>query len=139
MFRTISAIDAGPDQVPHPMPFVHPPRDTGPFVEALVLRAPPQTTLLGTCGLMQMSDYVKLWGEINSVKTKIQTFTLDEVDRTWPGGFGLEVGQTVCYVREFGWDGGQGAVLPEQAGVTMSDLTNVTSYIKTTDWRRILG
>jgi hypothetical protein len=131
--------DASGDEGLHKSPFVHPPTDTGPFVEALVLKAPPRTTLLGTCEMMHMSEYVKLWGEINGVKSETHGLSLYEVTQMFPGGFGLEVGETACYVREYGWDGGEGAILPEQAGVKMGDLTDVASYIKTTDWSSVLG
>jgi hypothetical protein len=88
---------------------------------------------------MQHSDYVQLWGQLQGVRTAIQPLNSDEVVNLWPDGFGLELAQTACYVREFGWDGGEGAMLPEQAGVDMSALTNVTSYIKSVDWSSVLG
>jgi len=118
---------------------VHPPQDTGPFVEALILKAPPRTTLLGTSGLLDFSEYMKLWGEINGVTTKLQPLSVENVVEAWPGGLGIEYAETACYASEFGWDGGEGAILPEDAGVDMSVLCNPTSYIKSTDWSSILG
>ncbi|KAH8898124.1 putative hscarg dehydrogenase [Thozetella sp. PMI_491] len=123
----------------HPTPFVHPPHDTGLFVEGLILKAPPRTTMLGTCSLMLFSDYVALWGKLNNVQTKLLPITLEEIAAMFPGGFGLEVGETVCYINEFGWDGGEGAVLPEQAGVDKAALTDVASYIRETDWSSVLA
>jgi hypothetical protein len=95
--------------------------------------------MLGTCGVMQMSEYVKLWGEINGVRTKLEAVSLDDVDRMYPGGFGIEVGQTACYVREYGWDGGEGAILPQDAGVKLEELTSIESYITNTDWSSVLS
>lgn len=94
--------------------------------------------MLGTSTLLQYSDYVKLWGEIQGVPTKLQRLSLEDVVGMWPGGFGQEVGETIYYTREFGWGGGEGAILPEEAGVDKNDLTDVASYIKRTDWSSIL-
>jgi len=138
VFRFITS-DSSDTSKKHPTPFVHPPTDTGPFVKALVLKAPPKTTMLGTSGLLQYSDYVKLWGEIQGVPTQLQSVSLEEVVGMWPGGFGKEVGESACYTGEFGWDGGEGAVLPEAAGVDKKDLTDVATYIKNTDWSSVLN
>lgn len=88
---------------------------------------------------MRYSEYVKLWGDINGVKAEIKVVSIDDVARMWPDGFGLEVAQTVCYVGEFGWDGSECAILPEVAGVDNSILSDVNSYIKTTDWSSVLN
>lgn len=88
---------------------------------------------------MPFHDYVKLWGQILGLKTKIQSFSSDEIVGLWPNGFGLELAQTASYTRELGWDGGEGAILPEQAGVDLSALTDVTSYIKGIDWSPVLN
>jgi hypothetical protein len=95
--------------------------------------------MLGTSSVLQYADYVKLWGEILGVPAKLQILSLEEVVGMFPGGFGQEVGETACYTAEFGWDGGEGAVLPEAVGVDKNDLTDVASYIKNTDWSPILS
>lgn len=82
---------------------------------------------------MAFNDYVKLWGQTLGLKTKILSLSSDEIVSLWPNGFGLELAQTASYTREFGWDGGEGAILPEQAGVDLSALTDVASYIKGVD------
>ena len=123
----------------YPIPFVHPPTDTGPFVEALVLRAPPKTTLLGASSLMQFEEYVALWGEINGVKATVQSLSLAELEELFPGGLGRETGESAASAREFGWDGGEGAILPEQGGVDLEALTTVEKYINSTDWSSVLG
>ncbi|KAK5046220.1 hypothetical protein LTR84_008363 [Exophiala bonariae] len=137
LFRSFDPIDTG--KAEHPTPFVHPPTDTGPFVEALVLKAAPGTVLLGTSGPMPFNDYIKLWGQIQGFETNVQYVSSDQVVELWPDGFGLELAQTASYVRDYGWDGGERAILPEQAGVDLSALTDVTSYIKSTDWSSVLN
>lgn len=119
--------------------FANPPRDTGPFAEALVLKASAGTTMLGTSGLMQSNDYIRPWREIQGVKTSEQPLTSDEVVNLWLDGFGVEFAETSCYVREFVWDGSQGTILPQQAGVSMDALTDAASYIKSVDWSSVLN
>jgi hypothetical protein len=121
------------------LPWVHPSIDTGPFVEALVLNVLPRMTMLETSTLMLFSDYAKLWGEINNVKIELQPMSIEEYADMWPGGLGIEVAQSAYFAREFGWDGGKGAVLPEKAGVKKGDLSDLTSYIKSTDWSSVLN
>lgn len=62
----------------YPTPFVHPPTETGPFVEALVFKAPPGTILLGTSDPMQHNDHVQLWGQLQGVKTAMQPVSSDQ-------------------------------------------------------------
>ena len=122
----------------HPVPFVHPPNDTGPFVEALVLKAPAQTTMLGTSDLMPFPKYAEIWGRILGVQCRWEALTVEGTQRTLPGTMGLEVGESGLFVSEFGWDGGIGAKMPEQVGVKMDQLTKVEDYIRNTDWTSVL-
>lgn len=128
-----------PDEKAHPLPWVHSPTDTGPFVEALVLRAPPGTTMLGTSGQMSFAEYVELWGEAHGVKTRVNVLSLEDAGGMLPGGLGREVGETGYYIREYGWEGGEGAVLPQEAGVELERLTSPEKYIRETDWSSVLA
>lgn len=121
----------------HPLPFTHPPTDTGPFVEALVLRAPPKTTMLGVSDVMSYPEFVDRWAKFHGVKTRIKYLSVEDLDAMMPGGFGIEVAQTSAYVAEFGWDGGEGAVMPESVGVDKTKLTGVDEYIRGTDWKAV--
>ncbi|KEF60563.1 uncharacterized protein A1O9_02124 [Exophiala aquamarina CBS 119918] len=123
----------------HLPPCVNPPTATGPFVEALVLRAPPRTTMHGTSGPMQFNKYIKLWSQLQGVKTAVQALTSNEAVSLWPDGFGIELAKTACYIRESGWDGAKVPFLPEQAGVDLNALTDVASYIKSVDWSSVLN
>lgn len=120
------------------MPFVHPPNDTGVFVEALITKVSPRTTILGVSSFVKYSEFVKLWGEINGVKAKLDLLSTDDIVRLLPEGFGIETVETACYIRDFGWDGNEGALLPEDVGVDKKSLTDVESYIRSTDWSSVL-
>ena len=104
-----------------------------------MLKAPSGTTMLGGSALLTFSEYVKIWEETLGVKASLQPLTLEEISDMFPGGLGKEVGETIAFVGEYGWDGGEGAILPEKAGVKRSDLTDIVDYIKTTDWSSVLA
>ena len=133
------ASDSRVNATEHLIPFVHPPTDTGPFVSALVLKAPPQTTMLGTCSQIPFSEYVRLWGETLHVQAKAENYPVDEVVKDLPDGFGIEVAETSLFVEEYGWDGGEGAKLPWECGVERGEVMDVERYFRETDWSAVLG
>ncbi len=104
-----------------------------------MLKTPPRTTLLGTSSVMPYAEFVRLWGDIHGVKASLQSLSVEDVDKLVPGGLGREVGETAAYTQEFGWDGGEGTLLPEQAGVGVKRLTDVETYIRTTDWSAVFA
>lgn len=108
-------------------------------MEALVLRAPPGTTLLGTSEQTTFADYVKQWEKVVNLPAEHHVMNLEKMEEIAPGGLGREVGETGYYVREYGWDGGEGAVLPKDAGVDMEKLTTVEKYMKQADWSSVIG
>ena len=95
--------------------------------------------MLGTSSLLSFSDFVELWGRLCGVEAILETLTVDEIDELFPGGHGREVGETMAYVQEFGWDGGEGALLPVDTGVNIGALTSAESYIRETDWNLVLN
>ncbi|KAK6367975.1 hypothetical protein LTS17_010128 [Exophiala oligosperma] len=131
-FKWIGSPSSAPQ---HLLPFTHPPTDTGAFVEALVLKAPPGTTMLGVSDLMGYSEFVDRWAAFHGVEARLDHLSVEDLDAMMPGGFGIEVAQTSAYVAEFGWDGGEGAVMPESVGVDPAQLTGVDEYIRTADWK----
>lgn len=123
----------------HSIPFVHPPVDTGVFVSHLILHSPPRTTMLGTSRLIPFAEYVALWGKTLGVKASVQDVPLEKIIENFPPGFGIETGQSALFVREFGWDGGEGAQTPWDLGVDMTKCMDVERYFKETDWKGVLG
>ena len=88
---------------------------------------------------MSYADYVKLWANTLGVKASLQKMSVDDLVTLFPNGLGVEVGQTVCFVNEYGWTGNTDIVLPEEAGIDPVQLTDVASYIRNTDWSSILS
>ena len=73
--------------------------------------------MLGTSSVMPYGEFVRLWGDFHGVEASLQSLSVEDVDKLVSGGLGREVGETAAYTQEFGWDGGEGTMLPEQAGV----------------------
>ena len=94
--------------------------------------------MLGTCSMIPYSEYVRLWGETLGVEATVEPVTVDDFANEWPGGLGIEAGQSAASAQEFGWDGGVGTILPEKAGVRSVDLTDIADYIRQQDWSSIL-
>ena len=88
---------------------------------------------------MPYRKYIHTWDELNGVESKVREVSIEYVDALFPGGQGREVAETAVFVSEYGWDGGEGAILPAEAGVDVSALTSVEAYIKNTDWTSVLA
>lgn len=78
-------------------------------------------------------------GSASGFNTAVQYLTSNELVSLWPDGVGIELAETAYYVREFGWDGGEEAILLEQTGVDMDAFTDAASYIKSVDWSSVLN
>ncbi|GKT41492.1 NmrA-like family domain-containing protein 1 [Colletotrichum spaethianum] len=112
--------------------------ETGLYVKALV-QAPPGTHLLACSELMTWPDYVKLWSRIQGIPAVFERFTLDDMDKLAPGGFGIEIGEMHAYNMEFGyWGGDPSIVLPADLGLK-GQTTSVEDYIKREDWSELLA
>jgi hypothetical protein len=116
------------------MPLVDVASDLGPCIEALVLRAKPQTYLIVARDSMHYADYVKRWVEIMGVRLTVNRLTTEDLIKMAPEGIGIEFGQMLDYSSEFGWDGGAGALYPKDVGVELDDIA---AYIRNTDWTSI--
>ncbi|KAF7189278.1 NmrA-like family domain-containing protein 1 [Pseudocercospora fuligena] len=123
----------------HPIPFVHPPNDTGHFVHALLLKSPPGTNMLGYSWLASQEDFAKLWGKVLGVEIEIESMSLEKIVKSgMPEWLAREVLASGEYCDTFGWDGGEeGVKSPEEAGVEVSRLQSVEEWIRGEDWSSI--
>lgn len=92
------------------VPWVDTCSDTGKFVRALV-RAPPGKTLLGVSQLITYGEYAKIWGEVNGVPTRFKNVSGEEYGKMLPETIREELLESIAYVEDFGWDGGEPGVL----------------------------
>ncbi|KAH7069710.1 hypothetical protein BKA63DRAFT_579897 [Paraphoma chrysanthemicola] len=111
--------------------------DTGVFVKALLQHAPGKH-VLGFSEMASYGEFWKLWAEIQGVKAEIMELPLDEHFKRLPEPMRKEIQESLCYIREFGYTGGDPKV------VTLADLepgaktTSLKEYIATEDWSSIL-
>lgn len=95
-----------------PIPFVDPSNDTGPFVRAL-LTLDPGVQLYGETALISWSTWLTLWGTIMGKKVKFEQASVDffeeELSKTFPQGFGTEIGEMYEFMGRYGYNGGDPA------------------------------
>ncbi|GJC85351.1 nmrA-like family domain-containing protein 1 [Colletotrichum liriopes] len=78
----------------------------------------PGTHLLACSELMTWPDYADLWARTVGVPAVFESFTLEDMDKLAPGGFGIEIGEMHAYAIEFGyWGGDPSIVLPAEVSL----------------------
>ena len=93
-----------------PQPIIDTTRDTGPFVKALVdLSAGKNVLAYGS--MISWDSWMKLWCEINGVKGSFKSMSLDDFDKSFPGGFGREGGESFVFSSDLGYDGGDPTIV----------------------------
>ena len=110
-----------------PIPFVDPRNDTGPFVRAL-LTLKPGVQLYGETALISWNTWLALWGRVLGKKVKFEQVGVDfyeeELSKTFPRGFGTEIGEMFEFMGIYGYDGGDPACTrKEEVGTTTHRLT----------------
>lgn len=128
------------------IPFVWTQRDTGPLVRALV-EAEPGKSLLGYSELMSWKEYMKVWARVLGLKlagddgSGHKELSVEEAREAIEGPEELktEAVESIQYVQEFGWTGGEPGVLhPKDLGADKY-TTRVEDYISQEDWTPLLG
>ena len=95
-----------------PIPFVDPRTDTGPLVRAL-LASEPGAQLYGETALVSWHDWLRLWGDILGKEVRFEQVSVEafelELSKTFPPGFGTELGEMYEFMGIFGYNGGDPA------------------------------
>jgi hypothetical protein len=97
----------GGDKAIHP--FVDT-RDTGIFVDLLV-RLPAKQDLLGVSEMASYARFMKILSEVTGERCEAQQISVEEADKSAPGGLGREAAESTATSAEFGW--GQHLVMPK--------------------------
>lgn len=125
-----------------PVPYVHPPNDTGHFARALFLSssAPAGSSMLGTCELITHEGFCDLWAKVHGVECGFEPLTYESmIEDGMQDWMALEVVESGVYVTKYGWAGGDPDVkLPQDLGVDVSKLTKVDDWIREEDWSSVL-
>lgn len=95
-----------------PIPFVDPNNDTGLFVRAL-LTLEPGVQLYGETALISWNAWLTQWGKIMGKEVKFERVSVEffeeELSKTFPPGFGTEIGEMFEFMGEYGYNGGDPA------------------------------
>ena len=116
-----------------PIPWVVAHRDTGIFVKAL-LKHEPGKHVLGCSEMTTFRDFWTLWADIKGVKVELPEVSLDEYLKPLPEAMRKEMYDSLSYIWEFGYAGGD----PEVS--LLADLdpeavtTSMREYIESEDW-----
>ncbi|KAL8790666.1 MAG: hypothetical protein Q9213_000514 [Squamulea squamosa] len=123
----------GPHQA-HPQVIAS--RDTGAFVEALVLRHPPGTDVLGASEIIDKSDYAALWGRILGVKASAKDVSEEEFASYVPVEIRAMMLDCFKFFMEYGYAGGNPKVkAPVELGI---ETTTLEDFIKDEDWSSVM-
>lgn len=119
-------------------PFVVAHLDTGVFVRALLLNAPPSTHILG---YSQMGTYVEfwtLWSDITGSKIEFREMEVDEYYSGVPEAIRAEVYDSAAYNKEFGWTGGDPSMVDVWTIDPQAKTTSLKEYMEKEDWSPLL-
>ncbi|OAL04015.1 NAD(P)-binding protein [Phaeosphaeriaceae sp. SRC1lsM3a] len=111
-------------------------RDTGAFVEALVLHHPAGSDVLGASGIITKTDYAALWGRTLGVEAKVRDVSEEEYVKYLPEGFEATVVDDFKFFAEYGYAGGNPKVkTPVELGIK---TTSLEEYFRGEDWSPVL-
>lgn len=84
-------------------PYIEAKHDTGIFVRSLILDVPAGKNLYAYRALITISEFLEIWGRINSVPVRFREISFDEmVIRSGP--LGIEGAETFAYKEDFGYE-----------------------------------
>jgi hypothetical protein len=111
-------------------------RDTGVFVEALVLHQPAGTDVLGATDIITKSDYAVLWGRTLGVKATVRDVSEEEYVNYVPKGFEATIVDDLRFFAEYGYAGGNPKVkTPAELGIQTASLED---FFLSQDWSAVL-
>ncbi|KAI1845055.1 hypothetical protein JX265_008360 [Neoarthrinium moseri] len=111
-------------------------RDTGAFVEALVLHHPVGTDVLGASEIITKPDYASLWGRTLGVKTTVRDVSEEEYVKYIPEGMEATIVDDLKFFAEYGYAGGNPRVkTPEELGI---ETTSLEEFFRGEDWSAVL-
>lgn len=110
--------------------------DTGAFVEALVLRHPVGTDVLGASEILTKSDYAALWGRALGVKATVRDASEEEYLKHIPEGLEATIVDDLGFFAEYGYAGGNPNVkTPAELGIK---TTSLEEYFRGQDWSAVM-
>ncbi|KAI9042110.1 NmrA/HSCARG family protein [Aspergillus affinis] len=123
-----------PDGPEVELPWIVVDRDTGVYVKTL-LENPPGNNVLAYTQMTTWREFWTLWADVRNVKIDIKVVGLDDYFKTLPGFLSREFQDSLRYIVEFGYTGGDPDVC-----CTLQDLSpeartaSLKEYIEGEDW-----
>ena len=112
-------------------------RDTGAFVEALILHHPPGTDVLGASDIITKPDYAALWGRTQGVKAVVKDVPEEEYGSYVPEEIRDTMLDVVKFFVEYGYTAENPKVkTPAELGI---ETTSLESYFRGEDWSAVLN
>ncbi|PYH99061.1 NAD(P)-binding protein [Aspergillus ellipticus CBS 707.79] len=114
--------------------------DLGTFVYGVSKMEPGKSYM--ACGSScSWAEYMRIWGEVNSIPARYRQITLPElIERTPDREFGRELGDMFSYSTDPGYDGNETLLVAEdirKAGIDCP-MTSLEDWIKKEDWSGII-
>ncbi|KAM0273867.1 hypothetical protein ACHAQH_008199 [Verticillium albo-atrum] len=127
-----------PSEQKRPLPWAVADQDTGIFVKVLVAQ-PVGKNVLAFSEWATWNEFWVLWSEVLDVKIQLKTVSVDEYFKSLPEPARLEFRDSLLYLDEFGYTGGDPEVTPLADLDSLVKPTGLRKYIETEDWSPILG
>ncbi|KAF7592358.1 hypothetical protein BBP40_000341 [Aspergillus hancockii] len=122
-----------PPGAEHPLPWVITQRDTGIFVKALLEQLPGKH-VLGYSEMATWHEFWALWAEIQGVRVEIKEVGFDEYFAAFPEAARREMQDSLMYVTEFGYSGGDPEICTLRDLAPAAKVTSLREFIEAEDW-----
>lgn len=120
----------------HANPEVVASRDTGAFVESLVLNHPAGTNVLGASEIVTKSEYAAIWARTQGVKARVRDVSEEEYVKFLPEGYEASIVDDFKFFAEYGYAGGNPDVkAPAELGIK---TTSLEDFFRGEDWSAVL-
>jgi hypothetical protein len=116
------------------LPWIYVDRDVGIFVEALV-ESSPRKQILGVSQMASWREFWTLWAETRGVKLEIQVVSVEEFFQSLPEVLRREFQESLKYIIEFGYTGGDPDVCCNlQDMLPGAKTATLKEYMDSEDW-----
>ncbi|KAM0330567.1 hypothetical protein ACHAQA_003514 [Verticillium albo-atrum] len=119
------------------LPWVVVEKDTGIFVKALVEK-PAGRSVLAYSQMATWSEFWTLWAEVIGVKVQVKEAGLAEYFEPLPEPARAEFQDSLLYILEFGYTGGDPEVVSLADLDSLAKVTNLKTYFETEEWSSLL-
>lgn len=116
------------------LPWIYVDRDVGIFVEALLATSPGEQ-ILGVSQMASWREFWTLWAETRGVKLEIQVVSVEEFFQSLPEVLRREFQESLRYIVEFGYTGGDSDVCCNlQDMLPGAKTATLKEYVDSEDW-----